>query len=175
MNRLSALVDGELESDEAAQEFKRLRDDPEAREAWDTYHLIGDAMRAQPVMRAGFDRRFAERLAAEPTVLAPVTRPARRVSPAFSYALSAAASIAAVAVVGWMAFSGSAPDTPTAAPGNLAGIAQPAPVTVPLQAAQDNGGAHDYLLAHQGVSPSTALQGVAPYVRTVALARDGGR
>jgi hypothetical protein len=31
--------------------------------------------------------------------------------------------------------------------------------------------AHDYLLAHQGVSPSTALQGVAPYVRTVTMSQ----
>jgi|GEM_PF-106618 len=34
-------------------------------------------------------------------------------------------------------------------------------------------GMNDYLLAHQEFSPSTAMQGVAPYVRTVADVRQG--
>ena len=33
-------------------------------------------------------------------------------------------------------------------------------------AASDN--IHEYLLAHQGISPLTAIQGVTPYIRTVS-------
>jgi hypothetical protein len=36
-------------------------------------------------------------------------------------------------------------------------------------------GAKDYLLAHQRYSPSNAMQGVAPYVRTVAEQRSAVR
>ena len=41
----------------------------------------------------------------------------------------------------------------------LVAAAKPAPAAEHL---------HEYLLAHQGISPSTAFQGVAPYVRTVS-------
>lgn len=175
MDTLSALVDGELKSDEAAREYGRLRNTPESRDTWDTYLLIGDVMRGTPVLSSGFERRFSERLAAEPTVLAPAAvRPVRRMAPAISYALSAAASVSAVAVVAWLALSGG---TPESAPGLVAQSAAPAAVaataTALPQSSPDGGRAYDYLLAHQGVSPTTALQGVAPYVRTVSLARDG--
>jgi len=35
--------------------------------------------------------------------------------------------------------------------------------------------ANDYLLAHQGFSPRVSLQGMAPYVRTVADRSDEPR
>jgi hypothetical protein len=41
--------------------------------------------------------------------------------------------------------------------------AEAKPNIVPLPTA-----ANDYLLAHQGFSPRVSLQGMAPYVRTVA-------
>jgi hypothetical protein len=43
-------------------------------------------------------------------------------------------------------------------------------VNVPLPSA-----ANDYLLAHQGFSPRVSLQGMAPYVRTVAEHQDESR
>jgi sigma-E factor negative regulatory protein RseA len=42
-------------------------------------------------------------------------------------------------------------------------------------AAPAGNGANDYLLAHQRYSPSSAMQGVAPYVRTVAERRVSAR
>lgn len=147
---ISALMDGELD---AAAVFEALRVEGEARETWRTYHLIGDAMRDTRLLSAGFSARFAERLAKEPTVLAPVRQPAR---PVQRFALAAAAGVAGVALVGWMAF---APQPQVGAP-----IAKaPAPAAMPLPAS-----ANDYLLAHQGFSPRVSLQGMAPYVRTVA-------
>jgi len=40
-------------------------------------------------------------------------------------------------------------------------------------AAAHQGRVNEYLMAHQEYSPSTILQGVAPYVRTVAATDDG--
>ena len=112
----------------------------------------------------GFGARLAQRLAAEPTVLAP-----RRIRSGIAadssrwFTLSAAAaSVAAVAFVGWMAF---APQQQAPAP-VVAKVQPPVeakPAIVPMPSS-----ANDYLLAHQGFSPRVSLQGMAPYVLTVA-------
>jgi sigma-E factor negative regulatory protein RseA len=167
-DRISALMDGEADDKSAAQVLDALgeasADGREALETWRTYHVIGDAMRGGPMLSGGFTARVAQRLAAEPTVLAP-RRIASRVSdsPRWFTFSAAAASVAAVGFVGWMAFGpqpqvGSAPLAQVQAPAD----ARP-PVIVPMPAA-----ANDYLLAHQGFSPRVSLQGMAPYVLTVA-------
>lgn len=168
MEKISALIDGELPSDDAGRELARVKQDAELRDTWNCYHLIGDALRGNTGLSPGFDSRFAQRLAAEPTVLAPQRTP-RRIPSSVSYALSAAASLSAVAAVAWVALSGNAPGTgqqPGLAQGPAASSIAPVAATVAVPEATR---AHDYLLAHQGVSPSTALQGVAPYVRTVTM------
>ena len=48
MDGLSALMDGELNELDAQREIARLRSDPESRERWESFHVIGDAMRGQP-------------------------------------------------------------------------------------------------------------------------------
>jgi sigma-E factor negative regulatory protein RseA len=156
-DRLSALMDGELDDKSAAETIAALGHDHEAVRAWRTYQLISDAMRESRVLSLGFNARLAARLAAEPTVLAPRARQAesRR-----WYALSAAASVAAVALVGWMAFGPQPQVVPAPVP--VARI-EAKPNIVPLPSA-----ANDYLLAHQGFSPRVSLQGMAPYVRTVS-------
>jgi sigma-E factor negative regulatory protein RseA len=146
-------MDGELEEQAADGAIHSLRSAGEALEAWRTYHLISDAMRDTRLLSAGFTSRFAERLAAEPTVIAPANL---RRTPAKRVALAAAASVAGVGLVGWLAF---APQPQAPQP-----VAQAPSVTIiPLPAATN-----DYLLAHQGFSPRVSLQGMAPYVRTVA-------
>ena len=185
---LSELMDGELDRDIAEREISRLKTDMPSREAWDTHHLIGDVMRGTAISARkdapSFGLRFSEQLALEPTVLAPVSipnrQPARGLSRKFqSYALSAAASVAAVAAVGWVAVNTLKPE---AAPGQLAQaplvatqILQPPQLQslqpqalVPVAAPVEH--IHQYLLAHQGISPTTAIQGVAPYIRTVSSA-----
>ncbi|HEY2336575.1 MAG TPA: sigma-E factor negative regulatory protein [Burkholderiales bacterium] len=152
-DRISQLMDGELDDRAAAETIGALRPDGEALQAWRTYHLIGDALRESRVLSAGFSARFAERLASEATVLAPQrARPESRTW----LALSAAASFAAVALVGWLAFAPQPGVAPAPAP-----VAQAAPAMAPSVA-------NDYLLAHQGFSPRVSIQGMAPYVRTVS-------
>lgn len=72
---LSALVDGEATAQEVARACAQWRNDPQARERWHSYHLIGDVMRSEDLAQADrgadFLQSFRERLAQEPVVLAP--------------------------------------------------------------------------------------------------------
>lgn len=177
-NKLSALMDGELDAAEATEAIAQLKKMDGLRGEWATYHLIGDALR-QSVTMPDIAQRVSERLAAEPTVLAPrslfsLHLPMQK---AKVFALSAAASVAAVAVVGWISFHTVDQSRENLAAGNNAGnrtslnavqVATSASVPPPAQM-------NDYLLAHQEFSPSTAMQGVAPYVRTVADSQGQGR
>lgn len=193
--QISALMDSELNGPDAGLCLTRLKQDPELREAWDLYHLIGDSLRGH--VAHTLPRSFTERLAQEPTVLAPRRRIRQR-HPKW-VALSAAASVAAVAYVGWMALpmlqtpsaqmasaptaapaaqisnSGSAAMTPaqvltTAAPllpGNAGTNAQ-SRSAVPMNIIPAGSGMNDYLIAHQRFSPVSAMVGVAPYARSVS-------
>lgn len=168
--RVSALMDGELSGDSAGREASLLRTDDEARRAWNTYHLIGDALRGD--LHREYDHEIMARLAAEPVVLAPQRRQLWRNSDNQAsgrdwrfvrYGLSAAASVAGVALVVWTA----APVLTPPAEMQLARTTQPVarPVSRDVGPAK---GVENYLLAHQSYSPSNAMQGVAPYVRLVS-------
>jgi sigma-E factor negative regulatory protein RseA len=173
--RVSALVDGELDDRGFTQAYDEVGRSGEALEAWRTYHLISDALRDMPVLSQGFAGRVAERLADEPTVIAPGRIAAE---PRRWFALSAAASLAAVGLVGWMAFGPEQPNglqapiakAPEAAPVKAAVVSPVNPALVPPPVS-----ANDYLLAHQGFSPRVWLQGMAPYVRTVSEPAPGAR
>ncbi len=160
---LSAWMDGELSAEQARPLLPQLSRDPGLRAGWDYYHLIGDALRG--VQGPDLCAKICARLDAEPTVLAP--RRSNFAEKLHWKVLSVAASIAAVAFVGWMVLPGGQPDAP-----QLAAVSAPEVKPVPVPAGE---GANDYLLAHQRYSPSSAMQGVAPYVRTVAEERSAVR
>jgi len=151
--RISALMDGELTEAERGRDLAALKASPDLRQVWDSYHLIGDSIRGH--LGPALASRVSARLAAEPTVLAP-PRPAvaGRIS---QIARPAAAVAAAVALVVWMA----APPEPQ----QVAVSPPPVPAVAATPAAV---GVENYLLAHQSFSPAGAMQGVAPYVRTVS-------
>ncbi|HYL25357.1 MAG TPA: sigma-E factor negative regulatory protein [Burkholderiales bacterium] len=152
--KISALMDGELEARAADEALELLRRDRQAADTWRLYHLMSDAMHGQrQLLSPRFVERVAARLAAEPAPFAAGALPGR--TPLQRYALAAAASLAAVALVGWLGFAPQ-PQPPVAQ-------AQPPALTVSLPDA-----ANDYLLAHQGFSPRVSLLGMAPYVRSVA-------
>jgi sigma-E factor negative regulatory protein RseA len=154
---LSRLMDGDLpdaETDRVVGECRRA----EALQAWSCYHLIGDVLRGTPGAAWSIAPRVSQALAGEPTVLAPR---ARTVHPLASWAWAAAATVAAVTVVGWTAFSlTQTPGTVIAKVREAGAIsaAQVRPQTVP----------QDYVLVHQEYSPATAIQGVRPYVHAVS-------
>ena len=161
-DRLSALMDGELDDNSAAEVIQALGKDDDAVRTWRTYQLISDAMRQSRLLSADFTARFSERLAKEPMVVAPRAQLGKFQPQSRKWvAMSAAASLAAVGLVGWVAFGPQPQVNP--APVAQAPAMETKPNLVPLPSA-----ANDYLLAHQGFSPRVSLQGMAPYVRTVS-------
>ncbi|MCC7080177.1 MAG: sigma-E factor negative regulatory protein [Burkholderiales bacterium] len=183
MDKISALMDGELARDEAAHLVAEIRQRGGLREAWATYHLIGDALRGEPCVDCGVLQSVAKELVKEPTVLAP-----RRIGGEIGrrWALPSLAAAAAVASVTWVAMETLQGEMvqPTATPAShlvvpavdvrspsisLSEYTQPVhaspqtPVPIQISARQFDA----YLMAHQEFSPSTMLQGLAPYVRTV--------
>jgi sigma-E factor negative regulatory protein RseA len=154
---LSSMVDGELDDAGLASQLSVLRENAEARAAWDTFHLIGDTLRGD--IAPDICSRVTARLAAEPTQLVPVSR-ARKLNAIGAWAMSLAAGAAAVALVVWTVLPGFRGDLQ---------VAQNAPIPqMPATAAPATSPVADYLLAHQRYSTTNAMQGVAPYVRTVA-------
>ena len=153
---ISVLMDGESHPEEARITLNKLKNEPECREDWATYHLIGDALRGMPYLPVDVHVKLDKRLAEEPTILAP----RRRAKPLW-VALSAAASVAAIALVGWVALNST---TEPVGVGQLA-ARQVAPIAQ-LDNSAVRASVREYLVAHQEFSPSTAMQGVAPYVRT---------
>lgn len=63
---ISALMDGETPDADLELAMAALGG-PEGRQAWDTFHRIGDLLRAEatPELSAGFEEKLAARLAAE--------------------------------------------------------------------------------------------------------------
>ena len=171
-NEISALMDGELDTEDAAGIIAQLRKTDELSDTWAVYHLISDALGQSEARPADISRRVSARLATEPTVLAP--RPLiRRKNKVFAVA----ASITAAAVIGWMNVQ-----TTDRLPVNLAAnkaIPQSIPAialqTIPAISVSAPAPAqiNDYLLAHRQFAPSTAMHGVAPYMtRAVAESRE---
>lgn len=181
MERISALMDGELEQREAVGLIPVLKQRDDVREAWATYHLIGEAMRGQTCKDCGVAQAVKSKLVAEPTVLAP--RAASGGGLTRRWALPGMAAAAAVATVTWMGFL-----QPPASTGDIQPISftegrpgvmntvhtftELVPTTNTSTAAPaiqlTTSEYQPYLMAHQPFSPSMAIQGLAPYMRTVS-------
>ena len=164
--QISRLMDGDLEGAEADAAFGELKRG-DGLEQWACYHIIGDVLRRNGYPTAGFASRFAARLDAEPTVLAPQReRPSQ--SSRLPFAWAVAATVAAVAVVSSVAVSMLDPQPTALAKAREANAVRTAqPRTQPVSP--------DYLLAHQEYSPTTLIQGVGPYLRAVSAGGADGR
>ena len=175
-DKISALMDSELDPEDAAAVVEQFAKTDGLSEQWAVYHLISDVLEHSEARHIDVSRRVSARLAAEPslipsvTVLHPKPKPKRK-----PVAYAAAASIAAVVAAGWMSLQTtqaphqqlSLADARTAPANSIPVIpaASPVPASAPVQI-------NDYLLAHREFSPSTAMHGVAPYTRTVAESRE---
>ncbi len=159
---ISRLMDGELPDHELEGCAAQLKS-RDAADAWLCYHLIGDHLRGTTAGRTGgsaFMARMSAALAAEPTVLAPQARPERKQPAAFAWAV--AATLAAVTVVGYTAFS--MVDVP---PTGIAKAREAATMRAASPRVPAADVPNEYLLAHQEYSP-LALQGGAPYLRSAS-------
>lgn len=160
---LSALFDGEAEDVESASIVKAVMQEPELREGWRLYAMIGDQLRGDVAAAPDMTSRVMDRLRDEPVVLAPRRREAHRQHPF----LALAASLAGVAVVGWLALadsSGALPVGEVAAVAPAPTFAQPAAVQVLVQ-----GDMSEYLLAHHTQAASFRLGDSTEHVRTVSM------
>jgi sigma-E factor negative regulatory protein RseA len=153
---ISALMDGELFEDQADAFLDKLKRNPEAQQDWEHYHLIGDALRQPDHICKSFEKSFHERLLAEPTVIAPYNRTSQRVR---NFALSAVASVMALALVAWLSLQVGSEPAPQVASVQQNNISSVRPVSSQ---------ADDYLLAHQEFSPSADVHGAASYIHAVA-------
>jgi len=173
MEKISQLVDGELGRWESRGQIKRLESDETLAQTWETYHLIGDALRREAELSPDFGSRLHERLDGEPTILAPHMRLSHR---AVRYSLPVAAGIAGVTLVAWLglSFQSAVQPGPGQGPGMVAsrepGITRPTPTP-----AKRGEAVNDYLTAHQEFSPSTTMQGLASYVRAVSTDESNAR
>lgn len=154
---VSAMVDGELGPQESMAFLARIKSSPEWRDDWATYHLIGDTLRQLPPLSVRFEQQVVQRLTDEPTILSPrrsaiVKRPL--------VALSAAASIVVITFAAWQSTQ---PPLDLNTPARLADNRNFSSAP-DLQYRRNVG---EYLIVHQEYSPTIAMQGVAPYVRTV--------
>lgn len=166
---ISALADGELDAVQAGRLLKGLRAE-DLRETWNVYHQIGDVIRADAMAAAvspDFSRRFAERLAAEPTLLAPRRSLLRRLGH-WPTTLAAVAAAGFGFFVAPSLFNGTDAELPAVSPSQMARVSHGAVLADGLASvATADAGSSDYLLMHQAAHPQ--LYGMAPLARPAIL------
>lgn len=169
--KLSALVDNELDELETRRLLTALAADETLRATWGRYHLIGAALRRESVAPVSIAARVAARLGEAPSVTRPFTRIAGQ--------LALAASVAAVALVGAQWWLGSQPSSTTTVAQNT---------TQPVEYLRASGtrwntqqpGAENtlnaFLVEHNEFAPTSGVGGIFPYVRVVSYdSRNGTR
>jgi sigma-E factor negative regulatory protein RseA len=188
--RLSALIDGELPSDEVAAACRAWRDDADCRSRWHAHHLIGDVLRspdlaARPAADEAFLQRLRVRLADEPALLAPapwvagggepavpdlpVLRPPVRRSALRRWAAPAGIAAGMALVVGTLTAVRPGVDPLSAAPA-LARVAPAASETELVRVANGamirDARLDRYLAAHKQFHGSTALGPSSGFLRS---------
>jgi sigma-E factor negative regulatory protein RseA len=158
---LSALLDGELEVHEAPPLWMAMKSAPQMHETWQAYSLIGDAIRDEGNLARDITASVMRKLEDEPTVLA--LRSVRQAPKRSSAVLALAASVAGVAVVGWLALPLQFQGEQTV---SMARIQQPVPTVVASTGPSRD--MQEYMLAHQANAPGMYLQGGAQHIRTVS-------
>jgi sigma-E factor negative regulatory protein RseA len=175
---ISALADGQLQGEAFARAVELAACDPLAREAWHTYHLIGDVLRSGELTAGTTPTAFLERLQLrlrqeqrlddpQPVSHLPgviVSQPSAANDDSFRWKLVAGlASVAAVAAIGW-AVIGGAGGKPEQA--QLA-AAQPvaAPASSPQTGMIRDPRLDEFLAAHRQLGGASALQMPAGLLR----------
>ena len=156
--QISRLMDGEVDASELDVVCAALKGDA-AMATWNCYHAIGDALRSESAVTRNIGCAIAGRLATEPAIVA---RPPRERAGRASWAWAVAATLAAVTVVGWTAYS-----MVDAAPAGFAKVREAGTMSAAQMRPRTVVPA-DYLIAHQEYAPTNALSGVGPYLRDVA-------
>ena len=176
MERISLLLDSEMDPAEAEAAIAGLCTDPAFRRHWHELHRAGDALRSNEVAAfdaAHFCARVTAALSGEPTVLAP--RPAKNTSGVRRYWMPGLAVAASVAAIGFIAVPLlRAPEATSVAKS----VAQPVveisvldagkslPTIVNARAAGDS--FNPYLAAHRELTSNSVVPRAAAYLRSSA-------
>lgn len=176
-DKVSALLDGDLDDQVTRTVFDDLKRDPDLRRDWEAYCLIGDVLRGDREGSDDFVARVMANLDAEPTVLAPRAAPASAPGQRLWQSLMPiAASVMGVAAVGLVAATLYKQEAP--APQLVAGtpavkiVSASTSVRATPQPGSDVA-MREYLFAHQGLSRGGPLPAGVQYVRTVSDQRQG--
>lgn len=166
-SKVSALMDGELDRQEASNIIEAINKENELQDEWETYHLIGDALRQSSRLSMSISSSVNQKLKTEPTVLFPgissTSTPKNQKVKVFAFSM--AASVIAM-VSGWVV---------------MHDLYEPRPIVVAEQPMQDNTmtGApimvstpplmhiyshppveiNDYLFVHREFSPGGTMRG----------------
>ncbi|OZI74135.1 sigma-E factor negative regulatory protein [Bordetella genomosp. 12] len=138
---VSAWMDGE-----GSEDFLHQLMSPQGRKTWDSYHLIGDALRS-PDLVTNPSKDFQSRLSRALDAELPIVAAPRRRSP-LRFGLSGLAVAAAVATVIWVV-----------QPSVSSGPGVSAPVLA--DASRDDPGLRDYLEAHRQMAGPSAVRQVS--------------
>ncbi len=173
--KLSALMDGELDRGDAIAAIKTLGQDVQQRGDWDCYHLIGDALRGDSSAVTARRKACAEsifaKLASEPTILAPAAIPASAklsvvarpvaVEKKTRMVLAMAASVVTVTAIGVIAMrqqTGVVVPLQVAEQTRLVPISAPSPTAVTAGELEANKRVNDYLVIHRQFANASAFQ-----------------
>lgn len=169
-------MDGELAEHEAQALFAALRQDSELRRRWQEYQLLGDTLKGERDLGVELTGRVMAALEIEPTVLAP--QPSRHREVLRRNLMALAATLAGVAVVGWLALgTNPSPEHETVAqnetaPAVVAVARKDASPTMAVAVAQPvppaSADMQEYLIAHEAQSSLLEFRGGAEHIRTVA-------
>ena len=175
IERISVLLDGEMDRTEAAATIAALCADPALRRHWHELHRAGDALRSHEVAASDaedFCRRVAAAIGAEPTVLAP--RAAKAASGLRRYwvpGLAVAASAAAVAFIAapLMPTSETVSTAKNSPQGQVASVdvaAQQKPLSTIATARGLSPSFNPYLAAHRELIGNSVVPRAAVYLRS---------
>jgi len=181
--RLSALLDAQLDHQDTSNEISKLIKQNGSREHWYRYHLIGDAIRQElgPVVDSRLAERISKRLEQEPVVLAPSAlphKPGLWHRPAAGIAIAASVAIVAVALAPQFinppsnGDSGELAATQTLPPQNIY-VAEDGTRWDMLQKPKVESRLNNYLVNHQEFAPAGNMKGIMPYASFVSY--DGGK
>lgn len=169
--KLSALVDGELDELNARRLLKICGQDNEVRQAWERYHVIRAAMTRQldSLADPGFADRVMARLEQEGEN---VTEAPLRFWP-LAGGFAAAATVAAIAILSLQTLQQPLPpaaSAPMAVASTVASSSKSQPVAAPARVAEERPEErlNAYLVGHNEFMPTAGMGGMLPYVRVVS-------
>jgi sigma-E factor negative regulatory protein RseA len=180
---LSALIDGELTSNEISKAVNKLTESDDLCGHWDRYNVIGDIIRGEEIRseyRAIADG-VKDKLRDEPAILAPPRRSGDRFKPQWVKPAAGSALAASVAAIALLAAPQFINEDPSQSP-LLTSAKTPPPEQ--LYAAQSGtrwnlskpdveSKLNAYLVNHQAYAPLRSVKGMLPYVTFVSY--DMGR